>query len=120
MQYMLIFYENPDALAAGKDPERADAYWGAWMAFIGAMRAAGIIVNGDGLQGPETATTLRIRNGKTDVQDGPFADTKEILGGYSVIEVADLDAALEWAARSPSAIDGSVEIRPVMMAPSAA
>jgi hypothetical protein len=120
MQYMLIFNESHDALAARKDPQRADGYWGAWMAFIGAMRAAGIIVNGDGLQGPETATTLRIRNGKNDVQDGPFADTKEILGGYTVIEVADLDAALAWAARSPSAIDGSVEIRPVMMGPSAA
>lgn len=119
MQYMMINTETTEAFAARQDPSRAEAYWGAWMAFIGAMREAGIIVNGDGLQGPETATTLRIRDGKTEVQDGPFADTKESLGGYFVIEVPDLDTALAWAARSPAATNGSVEIRPVMMGPSA-
>ena len=117
MQYMLIFNENRDAFDSRKDPERAPSYWGAWTAFLGAIRAAGIIVNGDGLQGPETATTLRIRNGKNEVQDGPFPDTKESLGGYFVIEVPDLDAALAWAARAPCATYGSVEIRPVMMGP---
>ena len=78
-----------------------------------------VIVKGDGLQGPNTATTVRIRDGKRIVQDGPFADTKEQLGGYFVIEVPDLDAALEWAARAPSAACASVEVRPVLppMAP---
>jgi hypothetical protein len=117
MQYMMIMSESLDTFATRNDPDKAGPYWGAWMAFIGAMRAAGIIVNGDGLQGPETGTTLRIRNGKNEVQDGPFADTKESLGGYFVINVPDLDTALEWAARSPAATNGSVEIRPVMMAP---
>ena len=119
MQYMLIFNESIDTFTSRQDPQHSGPYWGAWTAFMGAMRAAGIIVNGDGLQGPETATTLRIRDGKSEVQDGPFADTKECLGGYVVIEVADLDAALEWAAQSPAATAGSVEIRPVMMRPSA-
>ena len=119
MQYMLIFNEKTEVFAARQDPAQAGPYWGAWTAFIGAMGDSGIIVNGDGLQGPETATILRIRGGKTEVQDGPFADTKESLGGYFVIEVPDLDTALAWAARSPAATNGSVEIRPVMMRPSA-
>jgi hypothetical protein len=117
MQYMMIMSESMETFATRNDPEKAGPYWGAWGAFIGAMRAAGIIVNGDGLQGPETGTILRIRHGKNEVQDGPFADTKESLGGYFVINVPDLDTALEWAARSPAAVNGSVEIRPVLMAP---
>ena len=100
---------------------KAAAYWGGWIAFIGALAQAGVIVKGDGLQGPHTATTVRVRDGKRTVQDGPFADTKEQLGGYFVIEVPDLDTALEWAARSPSASYASVEVRPVLppMSPSA-
>jgi len=119
MQYMLIFNESTEAFAARQDPAQAGPYMGAWATYIGAMRGSGIVVNGDGLQGPETATTIRIRDGKTEVQDGPFADSKESLGGYFVIEVPDLDTALAWAARSPAATSGSVEIRPVMMGPSA-
>jgi hypothetical protein len=71
-------------------------------------------VKGDGLQGPMLATTLRVIDGKRHVQDGPFADTKEQLGGYFVIEVPDLDAALDWAAKAPCALTGSVEVRPVL------
>ena len=114
MQYMLILNETPDEFAKRNHPEQAQAYWGAWNAFIGAMGAAGIIVKGDGLLGPETATTVRIRDGKRQIQDGPFADTKEQLGGYFVIEAADLDAAIEWALKAPSAAYASVEVRPVM------
>jgi hypothetical protein len=84
------------------------------MAYIGAMKQAGVIVNGDCLQGLHTATTVRVRDGKRLVQDGPFADTKEQLGGYFVIEVPDLDAALDWAARSPAAASSCVEVRPVL------
>ena len=101
------------------DPSQAEPYWGGWNAFIGAMAQAGVIVKGDGLHGPQTATTVRIRDGKRVVQDGPFADAKEQLGGYFVIEVADLDAALEWAARAPCASVASVEVRPVMPSPQA-
>ncbi len=114
MQYMLILNETPEEFAKRNHPEHAQAYWGAWNAFIGAMGAAGVIVKGDGLLGPETATTVRIREGKRQIQDGPFADTKEQLGGYFVIEAPDLDAAIDWALKAPSAAYASVEVRPVM------
>ena len=114
MQYMLILNETPEEFAKRNHPEHAQAYWGAWNVFIGAMGAAGVIVKGDGLLGPDTATTVRIREGKRQIQDGPFADTKEQLGGYFVIEVPDLDAAIDWALKAPSAAYASVEVRPVM------
>ena len=114
MQYMLILTETAEDFAKRNDPEQAGAYWGGWNAFIGAMAQAGVIVNGDGLQGPHTATTLRLRDGARQVQDGPFADTKEQFAGYFVIEVADLDAALDWAAQAPSALTAAVEVRPVL------
>lgn len=114
MQFMLLFTEPESEFAKRNDPEHAGAYWGGWSAFIGAMAQAGIVVNGDGLQPPHTATTVRIRDGRRLVQDGPFADAKEQLGGYFVIEVPDLDTALEWAARAPSVSTASVEVRPVL------
>jgi hypothetical protein len=114
MQYMLIFREEDSHFAEREDPQKAEAYWGAWNAYIGAMAQAGVIVSGNGLMPPHTATTVRLRDGKRLVQDGPIADTKEQLGGYFVIETADLDGALEWAARSPSAAYASTEVRPVM------
>jgi hypothetical protein len=119
MQYMLLLNEPESEFAKRNHPEHAAAYWGGWNAFIGAMAQAGVIVKGDGLLGPQSATTLRVRDGQRLVQDGPFADTKEQLGGYFVIEVPDLDAALDWAAKAPSALSASVEVRPVMppMAP---
>lgn len=116
MQYMLIMTEPESEVAKRNDPQQAGAYFGAWNAFVGAIAASGIVVNGDGLQPPNTATTLRIRDGKRIVQDGPFADSKEQLGGYYIIEVPDLDTALDWAAKSPAA-SGSVEVRPVMLPP---
>ena len=114
MQFMLILNETSDDFARRADPVQSGEYWGAWTAFIGAMSKAGVIVNGDGLQGPHAATTVRVRDGKRTVEDGPFAESKEQLGGYFVIEVADLDAALDWAAMSPSASSASVEVRPVL------
>ena len=114
MQYMLLLNETPEDFAKRNDPTGAGEYWGGWNAFIGAMAQAGVIVKGDGLQGPTLATTVRIADGKRQVLDGPFADTKEQLGGYFVIEVADLDAALDWAAKAPSALTASVEVRPVL------
>lgn len=114
MKYMLLFTENPAEFAKREHPEQSGAYWGGWSAYIAAMTQAGIIVKGDGLMPPSTATTIRIRDGKRHVQDGPFADTKEQLGGYFVIEAPNLDTALEWAAKSPSASNGCVEVRPVL------
>jgi hypothetical protein len=73
-----------------------------------------VVQSGNGLQPPHTSTTVRVRDGKRQVQDGPFADTREHLGGYFVIEVPSLDEALEWAARAPCAVSGSTEVRPVL------
>lgn len=117
MDYMLMFNESSDDFARRERPEEAGPYWGAWQAYVGAMNASGVVVSGNGLQLPHAATHLRIRDGKRLIQDGPFADTKEHIGGYFVISVESLDEALEWAARSPSAAYGSVEVRPVLPPP---
>ncbi len=114
MQYMLILNETPAEFARRDNPAEAEAYWGAWNVYIGALAQAGVIVNGDGLHPPHTATTVRVRNGKRQIEDGPFADTKEQLGGYFIVEAPDLDAAIEWAAKAPSALCASVEVRPVL------
>nr|MCU0902123.1 YciI family protein [Cypionkella sp.] len=78
------------------------------------MKAAGVLCSGEGLQGVETATSLRIKSGKVETMDGPFAETREHLGGYYVIDVPDLDAALKYAALIPSAHFGTIEVRPLM------
>ncbi|WP_375452082.1 YciI family protein [uncultured Devosia sp.] len=118
MQYMLMFYENEAEIAAQRDQaERAGPYWGAWNAYIGALYEAGIVLRGDGLLPPAAATTVRLEGGNRLVQDGPVAVTKEQLAGYVVIEVPDLDAALSWAARSPSSSHGATEVRPVLPPP---
>ena len=114
MQYVILVYENEEAFAA-RSNERAGAYWGAYQAYSTAMREAGILRGGNGLQGPPAATSVRLKDGERLVQDGPFADAKEQLGGYFVIEVDNFDAALEWAARSPSMTEGGVEVRPVLV-----
>ncbi len=116
MQYMLMFYETADDLAATTDA-RAPAHFGAWMAYVDAIKAAGIVRGGEGLQLPATATSLRIRGDQRQVLDGPFADTKEQLGGFFIIDVPDLDTALEWAARAPCAGTGGVEVRPTLVMP---
>jgi hypothetical protein len=113
MQYMLMFYESQEGWASRTD-ERAPGYWGGWAAYVKAVDASGIRVSGAGLQPPGTSTSLRIRANRKQVQDGPFADTKEQLGGFFVIDVPDLDAALEWAAKAPCAASGGVEVRPVL------
>jgi hypothetical protein len=113
MQFALLIYESPDAFASRRNVEEADAYLGAWRAYHKALLEAGVFVGGDPLQGPETATTVRLKEGKRRVQDGPFADAKEQLGGFTILEVPSLDAALEWAARCPAASIGAVEVRPL-------
>ena len=114
---MLIFTETAADFAVRTDPEKSPAYWGAWSAYAGTLAQSGIMVSGSGLQPPATATTLRIRDGKRIVQDGPYAESKEMLAGFFVINVPDLDVALEWAARSPSASSASVEVRPTLIPP---
>lgn len=117
MHYMLLFNETSAEMAKRRDPAEADAYWGGWSAYMGAIARSGGMISGNGLQPPELGTTIRIADGRCQVADGPFADTKEMLGGYVVLEVADLDAAIEWASRAPCASAGSVEIRPVLPPP---
>ncbi|WP_448658749.1 YciI family protein [Sphingomonas sp. CJ99] len=117
MQYMLVYRESPAEVAKRADPVAAGPYWGAWTAYMGAIAAAGIMVNGDGLHPPETATLVGVGADGRTIQDGPFPGTKEQLGGYVVIDVADLDAAIEWAARAPCASDTPVEVRPVLPPP---
>ena len=119
MQYMILFNETARDFALRSDPARAPAHMGAWAAYIDAMAKAGISVHGNGLMPPETGTIVRVRDGVRSlqdgaVQDGPYADSKEQVGGYFIVEVPDLDTALEWAARSPSASYASTEVRPVM------
>ena len=115
MTYMLMFYENKETFDTRNLPEKSNAYWGAWMSYIGAIRESGLMVSGNGLQPPSTASTLQNVDGKRVVQDGPIADTKEQLAGYVVMNVPDLDAALEWASRVPGT--AAVEVRPVMPPP---
>jgi hypothetical protein len=84
------------------------------MQYAQALRDAGVTVGGNGLQPPRTATTLRLRDGRKLVQDGPYADTKEQLGGFFILDVPDLDTAMTWASRCPAATDGVLELRPVL------
>jgi hypothetical protein len=87
------------------------------MAYAQAVRVSGTFGGGAGLEMPATAATLRIRDGKRQVEDGPYADAKEQLGGFFIIDVPTMEAALEWAARSPAAAHGSIEVRPVLPPP---
>lgn len=114
MLYALLFAESPGDFAQRENPATATSYMGAWTAYIVAMQQAGVMQSGAGLASVSLATTLRVRDGARDVQDGPFADSKEQLGGFVVLDVPDLDAALEWASRCPIAATGAVEVRPVM------
>jgi hypothetical protein len=114
MRYMMMFYETPADFAQRTHPTDSGNYWGAWSAYIKALNESGFVQGGAGLQPPETSTTIRLRDDRRQVQDGPFADSKEQLAGYFVLEAPDLDAVLHWAARSPCATTGAVEIRPTL------
>jgi hypothetical protein len=109
MQYLMLLSMSP-ATWAGPDAPRSED----WSTYTQALVEAGIMVSGAGLQGVETATTVRLRSGERILSDGPFAETKEHLVGFYVIDVPDLDTALEWAATVPNVRVGSVEVRPVM------
>ena len=112
MKFTLLIYESPDAFAS-RNGDGSDAYTGAWRGYHKALVEAGVFVGGDPLEAPETGTTINIKDGKRGVQDGPYADTKEQLGGFTIIEVPSIDAALAWAARCPAASYGAVEVRPL-------
>ena len=109
MKYMLLVHHPKDAFDAQPDP----AEIAAGRAYGEALRAAGVFVAGAGLVSPQNATSVSVRDGKRQVQDGPYAETKEFLAGFVVIDVPNLDMALEWAARNPSAAQTPVEVRPL-------
>ena len=117
MQYILMLYVNE---AGWRNLTKAEQEQGvaAYMAYSEALRKAGVFKGTNRLQPSSVATTVRIANGKSQVLDGPYAESKEQLGGYYIIEVADLDAALSWAARCPASSHGVVEVRPLWSMPS--
>jgi hypothetical protein len=116
MQYLLLIYQNDKAWDALTEAERGGAF-AEYMQFTNDIKASGHFRAGDALQPISTATSVRVRNGKTQTTDGPFAETREQLGGYYLIEAEDLDEATKIAARIPDARigDGVIEIRPVMV-----
>eukprot|EP01035_Chromulina_nebulosa_P038127 gene38127-51491_t len=109
MQYMLMFYQ-PAAEFEQRDDASSQAYRASWVAYADAVRQAGISLGGHGLFPPMTGTTLRVRGDKRQVQDGPFADTKEQLGGFYILDCANLDDAVRYAAMIPHAANGCVEM----------
>ena len=112
MQFALMIYHTPEEFEMRKN-DYNHPHLGAWRAYYQALVKAGVYIAGDALEVPETGTTLRLRDGKRHVQDGPYADTKEQLAGFIILEVPSVDAALEWAARCPGASIGVVEVRPL-------
>ena len=112
MKYLLMIYNN-EAAAAAASKAQTEQMHGAYMAYSEALVKAGVIVGGDRLHPSTSATTVRIANGNKKVLNGPYAETKEQLAGYYMIEVPDLDQALAWAARCPGASTGVMEVRPV-------
>jgi hypothetical protein len=113
MQFALLIYERPHDFDRRHDRAADSSYTGAWQAWHKALLEAGVFVGGSPLEQPDTGTTVRSKDSKRLVQDGPYANTKEQLGGFTILELPSLDAALEWAARCPAASYGAVEVRPV-------
>ena len=113
MQFMALLYGDPTREPAYGTPE-FDTMMKGYADFSAILKAAGYLVSGEGLQGIETSTSLRVRGDKVETMDGPFAETKEHLGGFYVMDVPDLDTALKYAAMIPAALYGTVEVRPVM------
>jgi hypothetical protein len=113
MEYLLLIYNSE---SDGKKMSAAEqgAIYQAYMTFTKDLTSSGKNKGGNALEPVATATTVRVRNGKTTVTDGPFAETKEQLGGYYLVEAKDLDEAISIAARIPGAKHGSIEVRPVM------
>ncbi|WP_031495112.1 YciI family protein [Bryobacter aggregatus] len=110
MKYALLVHQSQEIFDRRDDA----ATQAAGRAYGAALQAAGIFIGGAGLESPQAATTVSIRDGKRQVHDGPYAETKEFLAGFGIIEVPDLDVALEWAARHPAASFATVEVRPLL------
>lgn len=112
MKFIILIAETQVEFDLRDDPEKSAAYWAAWKSYSDALKTSGVMISSLGLPSPKSATTVRVRDGKRLVHDGPYAETKEFLGGFAIIEVPNREAAIEWAARSPAAGYGAVEVRP--------
>ena len=112
MRYIMLIYERPADIEQRSDP-KGEPYKAAWRAYYKALVEADAFVTGAPLKSTATATTVRLKDGRRHVQDGPFAEAKEELGGFQILELPSLDAALDWAVRCPAAANGAVEIRPM-------
>jgi len=112
MKYLLLIYAN-EASLLNRPKSALEEVHVAYGAYTEAMTKAGVIVGGERLRPTASASTVRVADGKTKVLDGPYAETKEQLGGYYMIDVPDLDAAISWASRCPGASHGTIEVRPV-------
>lgn len=116
MRYVMLIYESPADFEARRSSERGP-YAAAWRAYYRALVDAGAFVRGGApLEDPGTGTTIRLKDGQRHVQDGPFAETKDQLGGFMILDLGSLDEALAWAARCPAAANGAVEVRPMDVA----
>jgi hypothetical protein len=113
MKYLCLIYDEEKKIAAMSKSE-SDAFMGEYFAFTDAIRKSGHYIGGEALQPVHTATTVRVRNGKVSTTDGPFAETKEQLGGFYFINARDLNDAIQVASKIPSARLGSIEVRPIM------
>ena len=114
MKYLALIYSDESVWETMSDAARSAAYE-QYMAFSKEGREAGVVIGGDELAATTTATTVRVREGQTEVTDGPYAETKEGLGGYYLLECASMDEALDWAAKIPGASHGAVEVRQIHM-----
>ena len=116
MQYLLMIYS-----AQGSGPQPGEAEFNQllqdYSAFTDEVKANGVLLGGEPLEDVSTASTVRVRDGQVNISDGPFAETKEVLGGYYLLDCNNLDEALQYAAKIPTAKYGSVEVRPIMLLP---
>jgi len=113
MQYLLLIHEDEKKYWGLKDDERT-ALGQEYGAYTEALRSSGAMVGGAQLQPTASATSVRVKNGETVVTDGPFAETKEQLGGYYLVEAESIDEAIDWAAKIPAARTGTIEVRPLV------
>ena len=114
MQFLCLIYEAESLMATRSEEENGQVFQD-YMTYTDDVKTAGKFVAGDALLPTDTATTVRVKNGEVVTTDGPFAETKEQLGGYYLLECESLDEAIEWAAKIPSAKYGSIEVRPIMV-----
>ncbi len=114
MKFAIMVYETAEDFSNRSDAVAQGAYWAAYSAYSKALRDAGVAAGGTALMPPDTATSLRSSTGKRHIQDGPFIEAKEQLGGMFLIDVPNLDIALQWAAKCPSVSTVGVEVRPVL------